>query len=258
MKKKAKFAIMIFGLLFLVIGINNSNGVAIADLTFRMFLPLLYKQEPPPTPTITPTISPSPTPTQTTPPGVYIIPNHTNYVNSIGSLHIVGEIWNNTSNHLRYVKVTVNIFNSNDQLVGTDYTYTYLDSLPAGKKTCFDLFLTEPAGWTKYKFEAPTYWTDGNPLPNLTVSGDSGSYEPTFGWYEILGMVANDHGSTIEYVMPVGTLYNSANKVIGCDFTFVNSTHLNPGQSSSFDLTFLDRDYYDADHYKIQVDGNPQ
>jgi len=71
-------------------------------------------------------------------------------------------------------------------------------------------------------------------------------------------MVRNDHGTRVDFVSPVGTVYNAAGKVVGCDFTYVNSTDLDPGQSSSFEMTFLGRDYSDVTSYQLQVDGNPQ
>ncbi len=196
--------------------------------------------------------------TKEPPPGVYILNNHSDYVDSIGYLHIAGEVQNNTANHLRFVKITANIFNGDGQLLNTDFTYIHLGNLPAGDRTCFHILLEEPASWSYYEFEAPTYWTDGEPLPNLVVFNDSGSYNSTFGWYEIIGQVRNDHGTRVEYVSPVGTVYNASGIVLGCDFTYVNSSHLEPGQTSSFKMTFSGRDYANVTSYRLQVDGNPR
>ena len=118
--------------------------------------------------------------------------------------------------------------------------------------------MPKPTGWSYYTFEAPTYSTDGSLLPNLTVLNDSGSYNSTFGWYKIIGQVRNDHGTRVEYVSPVGTVYNASGVVVGCDFTYVNSTHLDPGQTSSFEMTFTGRDYVDVTSYRLQIDGDPQ
>lgn len=213
------------------------------------------------TPTSTPTSTPTPTntPTATKESGtVQILSNHTSYVDSIDYLNVVGEVENTTSNHLQFVRITGNFFGSGGQLLDTDFTYIWLNNLPAGQKTCFKLWLPEPVGWSYYQFESVSYWTDGEPLPNLYLYNHSGSYDPTFGWYEIIGMVRNDHGTRVDFVSPVGTVYNAAGKVLGCDFTYVNSTDLDPGQSSSFEMTFLGRDYSDVTSYRLQVDGNPQ
>lgn len=256
-----------------------------------IFLPLIQKPSPPtPTPTAVPTATETPTPTSvstttptytptpiststvTIPPtatststptataipsGVYVLSNHSSYVDSIDYLHIVGEVWNNTSVHLTFVKIIADIFDDVNHLITTDFTYTYLDTLPAGEKTCFHILLPDPTGWSSYQFEKPTYWTDGSPLPNLALVDVSGAYNPTYGWYDIVGMVRNDHGSRVEYVSPVGTLYNAAGTVIGCNFTYVSSTYLDPGQTSSFEITFVGRNYPDVAWYRLQVDGKP-
>ena len=242
---------------------ENTRAYQVSPTSLN-FLPMVLKQPtltvtPTPVSTNTPVPTNTPTPMPTSiPAGVYILPNHSHYVNSIDYLHIVGEVHNNTSNHLRFVKVVANVFNNNGQLLETDFSYIYLDSLPAGEKTCFDLLMQEPANWAYYEFETPSYWTDGEELPNLAIFNHSGSYNSTFGWYEIIGLVRNDHGSRIEYVSPIGTLYNADEIVIGCDFTFVNSTHLDPDQTSSFEITSTGRDYSDVASYRLQADGNPE
>ncbi len=85
-----------------------------------IYLPLCLKKYPPPTATptptatsaVTPTPTATPTPTPTLPPtGVCILGNHSHYVDIIGYLHIVGEVKNDTATHLRFVKITANLFN---------------------------------------------------------------------------------------------------------------------------------------------------
>ncbi len=192
------------------------------------------------------------------PPGVHILNNHFAFVDTLDSLHIIGEVRNSTNSYLRFIKITANIFNSGGQLLDTEFTSTYLENLPPGDKTCFHVIMQEPSGWAYYAFEPPVYSADGNPPPNLTVFNDSGSYKSGLGWYEIIGQVRNDHGARVEYVSVVGTLYNASGTVVGCDFTFVNSTHLDPGQTSSFKMIFSGRDYADVTSYRIQVEGSPR
>ena len=257
MKQSVRLTVVIVaGIIVVITGavITTSSsvtyGAALANGTLTptawIYLPHISRQEPP-----------TPTPTAI-PPGVYALPNHSYYVDSTDYLHIVGEVRNNTGNHLRFVKIAADIFSSSGQLLDTDFTYIHLDNLPAGDKTCFHILLPKPAGWSYYQFETPTYRTDGEPLPNLTVMNHSGSYNATYGGYEIIGQVRNDHGTRVEYVSPVGTAYNTSGTVVGCYFTYVNSTHLDAGQISAFKLTFSGRDYSDVTSYRLQVDGNPQ
>ena len=140
--------------------------------------------------------------------------------------------------------------------MGSDYAYTDLDNLPPNQKTCFEVFFfSPPSGWQYYQFEAPSYYTNGTAVTGLTVLSPSGSYNPTYGWYDIIGQIRNDSGSTIDYVQTTGTLYNASGIVIGCDYTYTNNTTLIPGQISGFDIMFSGRDYTDVADYRIQVDG---
>jgi hypothetical protein len=164
----------------------------------------------------------------------------------------------NTGDNLRYVEVDANFYDGDGNLLYMEYTYTILDNLPAQDKTCFDLSIPQPTGWSTYEFANPSYWTDGEPLPELTVFYDSGSYEPTFERYKITGQVRNDDSTRVEYVSPVGTLYDASGYVIGCDYTLINTLHLDPGWNSSFELTFAGRDYSVAESYRIQVEGKPR
>ena len=234
---------------------GRSDEATIDGFARQVFLPLVLRS---------PSLPPEPTPLPPTPtpeppaPGVYILDNSSSYVDSINYLHIVGEVQNDTGHNLRFVKVTVNVFDNEGHLVATDFTYTTLRHLPAGEKVCFQVFVQEPENWDYYEFEDPTYWTDGQQLPNLTVLNDSGSYDAIFGWYQIIGQVRNDHGTRVEFVKPVGTLYDATNTVIGCHWTYVNATDLDPDQVSSFNMVCPGRDYSDVASYRLQVDGWPE
>jgi C1A family cysteine protease len=236
-------------------------------LAFRVYLPICLKDYgvslPTPTPTttsmVTPTSTPTATPTSTPPTtGVYVRPNHSFYIDIFGYLNIVGEVENNTAHHLWSVGITANVFNSSGKLLDNGFNYIYLDNLPTGDKTCFCISLEEPTNWSYYEFEPPSYWTDGEPLPNLTVLNDSGYYDPFWGGYEIIGQVRNDHGARVEDIFLVGTLYNASNIVMDCDFTYIDAIYLDPGQASPFEMTFFWRDYANVTSYRLQVDGSPQ
>jgi len=209
-----------------------------------------------PTRTRTPTVTPTNTPGGPGP-GVHVLPNYSDYVDNIGNLHIVGEVLNNTPDHLWLVKIPVTFYNSSGQVVGTDYTYTWLDNLQAGDKTCFHILLDEPAGWTRYEFGTITHWP-GHALPNLALLNHTGSVI-NYGWYQIAGQVRNDQGTQVNSVQVVGTLYNAAGTVVGCWWDgSTDPTNLNPGQVGTFEIQFVFRDHSDVASYRLQADGGPQ
>ena len=221
-----------------------SMGRAPSDLTPRAWLPIVARPA---------------MPFPVCPSGVTVLPNH-NYYISYNYLHIVGEVCNNTANTLKYVEITANLKNGSGNLVGTDFTYAMMDHLPPHTRTCFDVtFLTIPTGWTTYSFEPVSSSVSSVARPNLTVLNSQGTYNQSTHYFETIGMIRNDAATTIRYVMPVITLYNATAKVIGCDFTFVNTADadLTAGQSSSFDNYSIGRDYSDVAGYVVQVDGTP-
>ena len=125
-----------------------------------------------PTTVVTATSTPTTTPTVLAP-GVHIVPNHTYYVDSIDYLHVVGEVQNNTANHLRFVKITANFFNQAGQLLDTDYTYIHLDNLPPGQKTCFTILRrSRPVGRANSSSRPPT--------------GQTACSCPTWQWWMIM------------------------------------------------------------------------
>lgn len=209
-----------------------------------------------PTRTRTPTVTPTKTPGGP-PPGIHVLPNHSHYVDSIDNLHIVGEVLNNTTAHLQLVKIPVTFFNSSGQNVGTGYTYTWLDNLQAGDKTCFHILLAQPPGWSRYEFGTITHWP-GRALPNLALLNHTGALI-NYGWYRVAGQVRNDHGAVVESVEVVGTLYNAAGTVVGCWWDLsTDPADLNPGQLGAFEIQFSGRNYSDAASYRLQADGDPQ
>ena len=208
-------------------------------------------------PTATPTQTPAPTAT-TDPAGIKILPNHSSYVDSVDYFHALGEVENNTDRHLRFIKVTANVFDGDDRLLAGGSAYIYLDSLAPGQKTCFDILIKEPPGWAYYKLAPPSNWTDAMPLPKLTVLDPSGQYNPATGGYEITGQVRNDQDARFDYVSPIGTAYNAAGRVVGCTITYIKSLHLDPDQTSSFDMLFIGGNSADITSYRVQVDGNLQ
>ncbi len=67
--------------------------------------------------------------------------------------------------------------------------------------------------------------------------------------------ISTNGPTRVEYVRPLATLHDATGMVIGCGSTYVEGTHLDPGQESPFKITFSGRDYADAAAYRIQVDG---
>jgi hypothetical protein len=166
-------------------------------------------------------------------------------------------VQNTGSTNIQFAKITANLFNSADQLVDTDYTFTRLDVIAPGLKSCFRIiFLDEPAEWSRYELEG-NYNTGGEIASGLVALNVSLQTNGS-GTSEIIGQVRNDGSTRVNFVKPVGVLYDTSAKLLACDYTFVHSTDLDPGQTSSFKISFFSRREGAVDSYNLQVQGNPE
>jgi hypothetical protein len=66
-----------------------------------------------------------------------------NYVASTGNLHIVGEVINESFESMTLVKRIATFYDSNNNVVGTDFTYTSPSTLQPGQKAPFDMIIIE-------------------------------------------------------------------------------------------------------------------
>ena len=188
--------------------------------------------------------------------GVRVLPNHSWYVNSNGSLWIVGEVQNDTAHWLELVTVTTNVYDGSGGLLASGLGYMDLDHLAPGDKTCFDILVgAEPENWSTYEFAPPKFYTTAETSLAITILSDSGAYNDTYGRYVVWGQVRNDHGSRLEDVKVAGSVYTSSALIVGCQNSYVDPLDLEPDQVASFSMTFVGRDYRDVLSYRLQADG---
>jgi len=168
-----------------------------------------------------------------------------------GWYHIVGEVRNNTDDPMEFVKIIATLHDDNNNITGTDFTYTELDVIPPGGKSPFETGTDQYAGTTIYKLQV-----QGDPgvlgRQDLVISGDS-SYED-YGWLHIQGEVQNTGTTPAEFVKLIVTLYDANGNVVGMDFSYTELDTIPAGGSSPFE-TGTDH-YPNYDHFEIQVQGS--
>lgn len=64
------------------------------------------------------------------------------FTDSVGYLHVVGEVQNNSPTNAQFVQVIGTFYDNNNQVVGTQFTYTNPSEIDAGGKAPFELILT--------------------------------------------------------------------------------------------------------------------
>ena len=69
--------------------------------------------------------------------------SHNSYIDSIGYMHVIGEIKNNTPNVAQFVQIIATFYDNNNKVVGTSFTYTTPIDLASGEIAPFELILTD-------------------------------------------------------------------------------------------------------------------
>jgi hypothetical protein len=68
--------------------------------------------------------------------------SHNSFTDSIGYLHVVGEIKNNYPATTTFVRIVGTFYDINNQVVGTQFTYANPSDIGSGEKAPFVLILT--------------------------------------------------------------------------------------------------------------------
>lgn len=76
--------------------------------------------------------------------------NTSEFVDSINYWHLVGEVVNEGSRSATFVKIVATLYNDAGEVVGTDFTYADLDTVPAGGRSPFELTVNEEIQFTTY------------------------------------------------------------------------------------------------------------
>jgi hypothetical protein len=79
------------------------------------------------------------------------------YVNSIGTLHVVGTVTNSSSRTYEYVKPVVALYDSAGRVIRVDFTFTEPDTLAPGTSGTFDLLVIDAPSYSRLRI-----WVDGS------------------------------------------------------------------------------------------------
>ncbi len=76
--------------------------------------------------------------------------SHSSYTNSIGTLVITGEVKNNSDRSKKFIKILATLYNSDGNVVETDFTYSDRDVLSPGETSGFKMYVSYPNGYSTY------------------------------------------------------------------------------------------------------------
>ncbi len=212
----------------------TSHGPFAVTLALQ-FLPIVVKPTPPP------------------PPQLVVSPKIETYIVN-GFFFMLGEFYNPYANGFQDVWVRgYNI----DPLGTRHFGTTGFEMIPAGGKACYMVGVYSASGYgSQYGIDSAIGET---PVvaPKLSITSESGAYNPSTRAYEVSAQIRNDSNSDICPVYLVATLYDAGDWVIGCEIWPRSSPYagLHPGQTKTISAAFNFVSYAGVTHHQFRAFG---
>lgn len=185
-----------------------------------------------------PTNTPAPTATPT--PVPLMINVGRDYVSSSGNYyHVVGEIVNESEQWYDFVRIVGSFYDEEGALIGTDFTYIELETLPPNDVGVFDLSINiQEIGRDIDSYELHVEYDVTTPSYQDIEANVSNEYFSSSGnYYHLVGEARNTGTTDCEFVKIVGALYDADETVLSVDFTYTELDIVPAGGASPFDLS---------------------
>ncbi len=168
---------------------------------------------------------------------------YTDYIDSTGRLHIIGEVQNNGTIPLHGPMVIATFYNSTGEIISVDFTYSRLDTIDVGETSPFNIYFLEDAQISKVDhYKLTVNLREGTVLtPGLIMLSNS-SYIDSSGRMHIIGEIENNGTETALYVQIVASLYDSEGNIVLEGYNYTNPALISSGEKAPFEITIMEDD----------------
>ena len=146
--------------------------------------------------------------------------SHSDYVDTSGYAHVVGEVMNRGTQNLEFVQIKGTYYGSNGTVLEYDSTFTIINILTPQQKSPFDISANQKG----IAYSSVTLEVTGaspavdTPNTRLAILNDALSYDQ-YGYYHVTGQMGNAGSTTANNVQVVVTFYDSSGKVVDAAYT---------------------------------------
>ena len=169
---------------------------------------------------------------------VYIDNDH-KYIGDDGTLHIVGEIVNETDKPINQVEITA-IFYSDGSNVYETNTENLTNMIMPGMNGVFDLMITEDIGHVDYYILNVDFKITQPKEQVIEITSSEFTYGPVNS-LAIQGTVANNGEITANMVKVIATLYDRDGNVVTVSEVRMKPDYLRANDESSFLIPILEK-----------------
>jgi predicted secreted protein with PEFG-CTERM motif len=162
------------------------------------------------------------------------------YFDSIGFYHIVGEIENSSNRVAQFVQVTATLYDDQGTVVGTPFTYTFIDVMRPGERSAFNIVFADSnqaSRISSYTLNASA--TPANDKPRTLEVRVGDGYVDAVGFYHQVGEVVNHGEEVATFVEVSGAFYDSSGRVVDAGFGFTSPENIPPGGKAPFEIMLV-------------------
>ncbi len=162
-----------------------------------------------------------------------------------GGFQIVGQVRNRTELSMEFVRITAQLYDSGNRLLGEQDDFVSSDLISPGGYAPFSIVFTEglPPGTVRYQLDASARYAD---LTARTFYGPenfavtSAAEFDENGLLVISGQVRNEGPQAASLVKVIATVFDDEGRVVATDTTLVDQPSLANGDVSDYALTFVE------------------
>jgi hypothetical protein len=159
--------------------------------------------------------------------------SHRSYTQD-GVMYIVGEVINESSIPVYAIELQATLYNSANQVIGTETGYGVLEETRPGQRNPFIIYVFDTPGVARYDLRISSSQTSSLFVvqPLTIVSQQTRNNEGP----EVFGEVSNATSSVLRYPVVVATLYDAAGNVVDVLPNYSAKEVLRPGERSIYQL----------------------
>jgi hypothetical protein len=158
---------------------------------------------------------------------------------------IAGQIVNNAAQALEFIRITVQLYDADDNLLAQQDDFVSSDLVLPGEYAPFSMSFSDglPPGTVRYDLNATARYADFAARTFYGPENFEWTSEAGFDENNLLvvqGQVRNEGNKSANLVKVIVTVFDADQRVIATDTTLVDQQRLEPGQASSYSVAFVE------------------
>lgn len=174
--------------------------------------------------------------------GEVYVENDRMYTGADGTLHVVGDVWNNFDMTLSQIRLTVTIYDTYGEVIGNGEGWSLVNTLMPNMKAPFDVMIHDAIPGQPDSYTIDTEYKVRPPKDQVIDVTSAILERSSQGDLFITGTVANNGDTTANMVFVVGTIYGRDGNVATVSRTYAEPDYLRAGHEGTFVLPLPEKD----------------